>query len=356
MKFRLSRAGLALLGSLSVLTFSNVGASDAGLNYNSRAAAASTRVPLTDLGSGTYLGFAGGLYPGGANRPPASHHQLGLARSAAIQPLDFNGQPHASGKIVLLSVGMSNTTQEFCSIDSSAVPCTSWSFMGQAAADAAVNQGTLALVNGARSGQVATEWDAPNESNYDRVLGTRLSPLGLSEQQVQAAWVKVTHFTPNISLPSAQADAYTLLTDLGEIARAMKTRYPNLQQIFLSSRIYAGYANIDINPEPYAYETGFAVKWLIEAQIRQALTGVVDARAGDLGPSVAPWLAWGPYLWADGSRARIDGLTWEPEDFESDGTHPARGGETKVAERLLSFFKNSSYTRCWFLSAGCPAP
>jgi len=31
------------------------------------------RVPLTDLGTRTYKGFVGGLYPAGANQPPASH-------------------------------------------------------------------------------------------------------------------------------------------------------------------------------------------------------------------------------------------------------------------------------------------
>ena len=29
--------------------------------------------PLNDLGSGTYLGFAGGLYENGTNQPPADH-------------------------------------------------------------------------------------------------------------------------------------------------------------------------------------------------------------------------------------------------------------------------------------------
>lgn len=350
------RAVLGLLGLLAAAAHSSeISTTPAPAGYSISGVNDSARVPLTDLGSGTYLGFTGGLYPGGTNRPPRSHHQSGLASGVAIQPLDYYGQPSNTGRIVLLSIGMSNTTQEFCSIDSSQVPCTPWSFIGQATTDAAINQSTLVMVNGARSGQVATTWDAPEEANYDRVLGTRLTPLGLSERQVQAAWVKVTHFTPSVSLPDPQADAYSLLTDLGEIVRAMRTRYPNLQQVFLSSRIYAGYANININPEPFAYETGFAVKWLIEAQIRQATTGVVDARAGDLGPTVAPWLAWGPYLWANGTQARADGLTWELIDFEGDGTHPARGGETKVANQLLTFFKSSPYTRCWFLSADCPA-
>ncbi len=318
----------------------------------------SARVPLTDLGAGNYLGFAGGLYPNGANTPPAAHGALGLARAQAVRPLDTAGNAGPGGKIVLLSIGMSNTTQEFCSADSSVMPCSAWSFMGQAAADAAVNKATLVIVNGARSGQTAPDWDSPGDSNYDRVRDTRLAPLGLSEQQVQVAWVKVANAGPNASLPATQADAYALLTSMGGIVRALKQRYPNLQQVFLSSRIYAGYATTTLNPEPYAYESGFAVKWLIQAQIDQVQSGgtLVDARAGNLDPNgVAPWLAWGAYLWADGLNPRADGLVWERADLEADGTHPAQPGEAKVAAQLLGFFKTSPYSRCWFVAGGsCP--
>jgi len=37
-------------------------------------------VPITDLGTGTYLGFQGGLYPGGLNEPPPAHQRAAMAR------------------------------------------------------------------------------------------------------------------------------------------------------------------------------------------------------------------------------------------------------------------------------------
>jgi len=86
-----------------------------GLAVGLRGSAAShgpNILPLNDLGSGTYLGFQGGLYEGGSNTVPADHAAVGAARAAAVQPLDTSGNPSPSGKMVLLSVGMSNTTQE----------------------------------------------------------------------------------------------------------------------------------------------------------------------------------------------------------------------------------------------------
>ncbi|MBI3664602.1 MAG: hypothetical protein HY234_16315 [Acidobacteria bacterium] len=312
--------------------------------------------PINDLGAGTYLGFTGGLYPNGSNAVPAAHNSAGLARANAVQSLDTSGNPSPTGKIVLLSIGMSNTTQEFCSAGGG-LPCNSWTFMGQAAADAGVNKTTLALVNGAAGGQVATAWDSPVDSNYDRVRAILVQQL-LSEQQVQVVWVKVAQSTPTVSLPSAQSDAVSLLTAMGNIARTLKGRYPNVRLVFFSSRIYGGYATTTLNPEPYAYESGFAVKWVVQAQIDQMANGgtVVDARAGDLNyNSAAPWIAWGPYLWANGLSLRSDGLMWQQADMESDGTHPSQSGEQKVGTLLLNFFKQSPYTKCWFVTGGaCP--
>jgi len=345
------------LFALAVLSTAGCGGGGSAPQVPNNPPPVSARVPVSDLGANQYLGFSGGLYPGGSNTVPAAHHAAGVARANSVQPLDINGMPSASGKIVLLSIGMSNTTQEFCSANSD-LPCSAWTFAGQAAADATVNKTTLVLVNGAQGGKSAGFWDSATDADYDRVRDTRLVPQGLSEQQVQAAWVKVANPGPAISLPSAQSDAYLLITQMGNIVRAMKTRYPNLKLVFFSSRIYAGYATTTLNPEPYAYESGFAVKWIVQAQIDQMQNGgtIVDARAGDLNYNTgAPWIGWGAYLWADGTTARSDGLTWLQSDLEGDGTHPSQSGEQKVGTLLLNFFKSSPYTKCWFVSGGtCP--
>jgi hypothetical protein len=306
------------------------------------------REPLTEM-VGPYKGFPGRLYPG-SNQMPSDHAAAGAARAAAIVPRNTAGVPHAAGKYVLVSIGMSNTTQEFCSAGGG-LPCDPFTFMGQAAADPAVNKATLVLANGALGGRSADFWDSPSDPDYDRVRDTVLAPQGLTEAQVQIAWVKVANPGPTTALTSAQADAYRLLAQIGNIVRALKVRYPHLQQVYLSSRIYAGYATTTLNPEPYAYESGFAVKWAVAAQIRQMRTGVIDPRAGDLDyDGVAPWIAWGPYLWARGAEPREDGLRWLPADFVADGTHPSNSGRQKVGTLLLAFFKTAPPARCWFLA------
>jgi hypothetical protein len=314
-----------------------------------------TKVPLNDLGAACYLAFQGGLYPGGTNAMPAAHLAAGLAAAAQIQPLDVAGRPSATGRFVLLSIGMSNSTQEFCSDGGLPGSCQPYSFIGQATADAAVNHTTLALVNGAYGSKAAPSWTSATSPEYDRIRDTWLRPLGLSEQQVQIAWVKVANSQPQVALPDTAADAYVLERQLGEIARALKTRYPNLRQVFLTTRIYAGYATSRLNPEPFAYENGFSAKWAIASQIDQMRGLSGDARTGNLryDAGTAPWLAWGPYPWAAGATPRSDGLAWLRSDFNpSDYTHPAQGARQKIGAMLLDFFKTSPVTRCWFLAGG----
>jgi hypothetical protein len=77
-----------------------------------------------------------------------------------------------------------------------------------------------------------------------------------------------------------------------------------LPELTLGQQFYGGYAETPLNPEPDSYETGFAVKDVIAAQIAG------EPKLSYRGRSRAPWLAWGPYLWADGLRPRSDGPTY----------------------------------------------
>ena len=312
-------------------------------------------VPLTDLGTGTYKGFEGGLYAGGANAPPPEHLNEGIARANAITPLDADGAPDPNGKYVFLSVGFSSPSIEWCG-GVGVSTCNPDTFESQASLDADVNHSNMLLVNGAQGGSTAVDWDSPTDPPYADVLNQRLVPHGVTEEQVQVVWAKMTNRDPTRPLPDPDADAYRFEATLGKIVRALKIRYPNVKLVFFSSRIYGGYSSITLAPEPYAYENGLSVKWLVDAQIRQMAAGqIVDLRAGDLSyTTVAPWIGWGPYFWANGTTPRSDGLTWQDADIKENGVHPEQSGIKKVGDLLMSFFKTNPAAAPWFLASAGP--
>ena len=69
-------------------------------------------VPLTEL-TGKYQGEDGGLYGGGKNDPPEAHRAAAEKELARVAPLDAVGKLSKDGTVVLVSISMSNATQEF---------------------------------------------------------------------------------------------------------------------------------------------------------------------------------------------------------------------------------------------------
>jgi hypothetical protein len=278
--------------------------------------------PLTDMGKGeTYKGYQGGLYPEGQNQRPAAHEAAGLALAKKIQPLGKDGKPSAEGKIVLISVGMSNTMQSFNG------------FLRVARGDDSINP-RVQIVNCARGGVTAQAMERES-AGYWPYADERLSAVGATPAQVQVVWIKQADAGPSQGFPKY---AQKLEAELANIVRILPRRFPNVKLVYLSSRTYGGYAKTRLNPEPYAYESGFSVKWLIEKQIK-----------GDADLKKAPWLSWGPYLWANGASKRADGFSYSADDFGDDGTHQSQSGMEKVGQLLLRFFKTDSTTRGWFV-------
>ena len=164
--------------------------------------------------------------------------------------------------------------------------------------------------------------------------------------QVQVAWLKQANIQPTEPFPK---HAEKLAADVTTIIQLLTQRFPNLRLVYLSSRIYAGYATTPLNPEPYAYESAFAVRDVIDQQIAGGAALNYDRSRGAM---KAPLLLWGPYLWADGLTPRkSDGLIWTRDDLREDGTHPsATSGREKVAQLLLAFLKNDATARPWFVA------
>lgn len=278
---------------------------------------------------------------------------------------------------------------------------------------------SIVVFNGALGGQDLKRWDPTSlgyfydeahdcpynlytnydpECNFTRV-SLALAANGFNDKQVQAVFIKSADGFPMCSLGYNDACTGTETTydylvaeqHLGNIVRYLKCckfnpqggvpqpRYPNLKQVFVTSRIYGGYANgphkgnamTCLNPEPFAYELGFGVQRLITAQIRQTagITVPSDTYAGTLDYTVAPWVNWGPYLWANGNIPRGDQLVWcnaqgdlqcgqehdvlwdptdDPLDREfGDYTHPTGDAVGKVAGKLVNFIQTSAWITPW---------
>lgn len=286
--------------------------------------------PLNQLGTHRHDGFQGGLYPHGHNRPPKKYLKAGLAAAARIRPLAPNGTPSSSGRIVMLSVGMSNTYLEYHSlIEMDATnPLRSGNLL---IAGTLKSNPHVELVNGA-----TPSWDAlsiiNNEASYFGIVNSDLSHAGVTGNQVQAVWLYEAIENESEPFP---ADARRLQGALTTIIGMLKANFPNLRIVYVSSREYAGYATSPINPEPAAYDSGFSVKWAVAGRLAH--------------PKARPWVAWGPYTWADGLIPRKpDGLTWSCDDFEKDGTHPSPLGADKAGGLLLHFFTKNKTSRTWF--------
>lgn len=300
--------------------------------------------PLCDLGDGKYKEQPGGLYPGGKNTPPEAHLKAALAEATKIRPLDADGKPADDGKIVMISNGMSNTTQEFRT------------FVQSVNRDRG-RASPLVIVDCAQGGMEASMWAYPEKvkermrpSPWDE-QDKRLSDAGVSPKQVQVVWIKQARAVP-APLGDFPKHAEVLKQDLVVVLNRLKERFPNLRLAYVSSRIYAGYAGSNLNPEPYAYEGAFSVRWLIEDQIGGKPELNYDPARGEV---KAPLILWGPYLWADGTRGRkTDDLVWQREDLARDGTHPSDSGRAKVAGQLMKFFKSDPTARPWFLTSSTP--
>lgn len=239
-----------------------------------------------------------------------------------------NGLPQvtpSNGRIVIIAISMSNGRQEFDRFMAL--------FDGHPEIDPAIG-----LVNCARGGNALERW-LERQSLWDDCRSAVRS-AGFSPEQVRVVWAKdANQFTDHgRTLPDPAADYYDLVENISALSRRIGQELPSVQAIFHTSRIYAGYVRESrqaARGEPLSYEGGYAINEVIRRQQR-----------GEL--SDAPWIGWGPYLWADGTTPNSFGVWWEPADFEGasgDDPHPSLQGETKVAEALHAFLLGFDWYR-----------
>jgi len=294
--------------------------------------------PINDLKTGTFNGWIGGLYLNGSNFMPSAHKIAGMNIAGnQVFPRNASGnQDIINGKIVWLSIGMSNTTAE------------TQQFIPLANAYSNKNP-KLVFVDGAVGGMTASIISTvsnPNYSAYWNTVISRLTNAGVSASQVQIIWYKeanVANSTPIMNYYDS------LVIQTKRIMNIIKQRFPNARLCYMASRISARYASSALNPEPYSYYTGWAIKRVIEDQING------DTKLKYSGADAnSPWISWGIYMWSDGITPQFTNpnVFWScTTDFQNDGTHPSLpAGAKKVADLLLTFYKNDTLSCPWFFN------
>lgn len=311
-----------MLGLMSLLGFSQVKSQSGDVN---------ALPPLNELGTGTFMGHQGGLYPNGSNNMPADFYADAIAMAKAVQPLDKNGNPDPNGKIGLIALGAST------------VAMFSKGLEAQVPGEDGVNK-EIVFVNCGIGGQDLSDIMNP-DANFWSVIDSRLGEAGITLAQVQVLWFQEDN------LRNKENDFNTrvnqLVKEFTYMARFTKEHYPNLKLFYVSGRHTTDFMPADAKDkhrEPKAYLNGWVCKQLIENQING------DPQLAYKGnDAVAPLILWGPYFWTQGEKPRADGYTLTRDLISNDGVHPTEKGIDRIASELVSFWKTDPVSQLWFL-------
>ena len=187
------------------------------------------------------------------------------------------------------------------------------------------------VVNGAQPGGATSGWANAGSSKTWGELDESLGNAGVTKADVTVIWFVTHNAVGNTSVENYATD---LERDARDVLDIFVNEFPNLKIVWLQPMIYAGYSTASGNQEPHAHESGAVVQRLLVGQNWPFFVG------------------YAPYLWADGTDPRNDGLTWLCSDFKEDGNHPDVGAKRKHSDALLQFFHEDSVASIGYLDAG----
>jgi hypothetical protein len=270
-----------------------------------------------------YLGaYATGLYPGGGNAIPEAHREAGERIAAAIRPLDGEGRPDdEQGRVLALVMGHSNCRMYFEALQ------------GHLSEQAAQLSPRFEMLNAAVGGQQLPQIVALQGKVWERAEQLT-HQAGRSARQVQVLFLHTTyHGWRNVggvppgefpqTMQQMQRDLVTVLAHCVHL-------YPNLRIAYLTCDGFRHFTGF----EPHVYQEAFALKWLIESQIRGEPGSAYEGEARRL-----PWLQWGPYLWDN---------TWDAGYF-TDGVHPGPTALRLFVGKYWQHLARDPVARPWLL-------
>lgn len=282
-------------------------------------------VSETDPAKKSYVTF---LYPDSSNKMPAAHRAKGEAIAAAIKPLNKQGNVDlANGKILAVAEGMSNMRDEM------------EAFAALLAKKAAELNPKFQLISLAEGGCDLECWIDKGVGAVDPQVQILIwKQTSNRPQTADGSPRQPSSNFPNKDSKRFPAHALTTKTLLKQRLLDLKKKYPNLKQVYFTSRSYGGWTcapSADDYREPVAFEEGFSFKWLLEDQI----LGKDPQLAFEGGNAPAAWLAWGPYIWNP---------AWKQDMFRTDGAHPCSKGTEAIAQMWYDSLSTYTTSKTWF--------
>lgn len=268
--------------------------------------------------------FETGLYPGGKNEMPQAHRQTGERIAATIRPLDVDGAvDQQNGRILALVLGHSNCSMYFGALQR------------PLAQQREKLHPRFALINAAVGGQQLPEIVALRGGVWDHAQSLLGRP-GYSLHQVQVLFLHTTYHGANNGrrLPPRPFPEVmqNMQRDLDKVLAFCVERFPNLKIAYLTCDGFRHFTGF----EPHVYQEAFALKWLIESQLRG------EASTRFEGPDRRlPWLTWGPYLWDN---------TWDRSHF-TDGVHPAAKALDIFVDKYWQHLTHDSVAKPWLFAS-----
>lgn len=273
---------------------------------------------FTDRAS--FEGFETGLYPGG-NTIPEGHQKEGVRIASSIVPLSVDGKKDdKNGKVLALVLGHSNCQQYFDSLISVL------SFKD-------VLNPRFEFINAAVGGQQLHEIVQLEGKVWDKAKLWLRRP-GYSASQVQILFFHTTYHTAkNVdSRPVSPFPQHiqSMQKDMTTVLQHCVKLFPNLKIAYQTSdgfRHFTGW-------EPHVWQEAFAVKWLIESQIKKMPGTEYEGPGKKL-----PWLQWGPYIWDN---------TWDECNF-LDGVHPSHISKNIFVKKYWDLLSKDPVAKNWLL-------
>ncbi len=267
-----------------------------------------------------YEGFETGLYPGG-NKIPEAHQKEGVRIASTIAPLGGDGKrDDKNGRILAITVGHSNCQQYFDSL----IAVTTFN---------EVLNPRFGFINAAVGGQQLPEIRELHGKVWDKAAKW-LSRPSYSPQQVQVLFFHTTYHTAKNAdskpVGSFPQHMQAMQKDMMKVLQHCVKVFPNLKIAYQTCdglRHFTGW-------EPHVWQEAFAVKWLIQSQIKKTPGTEYDGPNKKL-----PWIQWGPYIWDN---------TWDECSF-IDGVHPSDISKAIFVRKYWDLLSKDPVAKTWFL-------